>query len=150
LVEFLGADGGVGLLLGDQTGERDLLAEQLGHVLLQGQRVRLVIVEDSQPDAAERGEPRRDRPRPHAIDSPRTQHRDPAHVVLSRPRPRWPQAFLKAPARSSFIRACTPVLKVGPPPGTAAAWRASRSSRLVAPCWTARRMWVSTPSSRPR
>src|SRR5207244_8186721 len=61
-----------------------------------------------------------------------------------------PQAFLNAPSRSTFINACTPVLKVGPPPGTAADWIASSSSRLVAPCSMARRMWATTPSCRPR
>ena len=48
------------------------------------------------------------------------------------------------------ISACAPVLNVGPPPGTAADWTASRSSRLVAPWSMARRMWAITPSFRPR
>src|SRR5262249_11236080 len=47
---------------------------------------------------------------------------------------------LKAPSASSRMRARTPAAKQGPPPGTAAASMASRSSRLVAPCSIARRM----------
>src|SRR5215831_4090850 len=58
--------------------------------------------------------------------------------------------FLNAPSWSSCISACTPVLRVGPPPGTAADSIPSSNSRLVAPCWIARRMCVTTPSSRPR
>ena len=41
------------------------------------------------------------------------------------------------------------MLKVGPPPGTAADWMASSSSRLVAPCSMARRMCATQPSCRP-
>jgi len=48
--------------------------------------------------------------------------------------------LLNAPSLSSCIRACTPALSVGPPPGTAADWTASSSSRFEAPCWMARRM----------
>ena len=45
------------------------------------------------------------------------------------------------------IRARAPAAKQGPPPGTAADWMASSSSRLVAPCSMARRMWATMPSS---
>src|SRR5213596_2144171 len=74
-----------------------------------------------------------------------TRSTDMSAIALSLGQPR-----LNAPSVSSCMRPFTPALRVGPPPGTAAAWSASSSSRLVAPCSTARRMWATTPSSRPR
>ena len=56
------------------------------------------------------------------------------HPRVGGPRARCPgQPRLNAPSFSSCISALTPALSVGPPPGTAAAWMASSSSRFVAP-----------------